>query len=175
MATKKVIEVNEREIQVKALMDSKVEEIHQVEKEQAELQALLDARIEDIKASFEGKFNSLTSKKDFLMAELRTLFEQVTAKETKTQAKVTLLSGDVVVKKATVKLEYDKKVLLENAEAAGLSEYIKTKEVQEFDWATLKAKLEIQEDGSIVNTETGEVVEIEGLSVLPVAESMVIK
>lgn len=172
---KKTVEIDEREVQIKAQMDAKVEEIHDVEKEQAELQALLDARIAEIKASFEGKFNSLNSKKDYLMAELRNMFSQVTAKETKTQAKVTLLSGDVVVKKATVKIDYDKKVLLENAEATGLMEYVKTKEVKDFDWTGLKAKLEIQEDGSIVNTETGEVVEIEGLSVLPVAESMVIK
>ena len=172
---KKTVEIDEREVQIKAQMDAKVEEIHQVEKEQAELQALLDARINEIKLSFEGKFNALSSRKDFLMTEVRTLFSQVTAKETKTQAKVTLLSGDVVVKKATVKIDYDKKVLLENAEATGLMEYVKTKEVKDFDWTGLKAKLEIQEDGSIVNTETGEVVEIEGLSVLPVAESMVIK
>lgn len=172
---KKTVEVDERVVAVQAQMDEKVEEIHQVEQEQAELQALLDARIQKIKESFQGKFDTLSSRKDYLVTELRTLFDQVPHKETKTQAKVTLLSGDVVVKKATVKLDYDKKVLLENAEATGLTEYIKIKEVQDFDWTSLKAKLEIQEDGSIINAETGEVLEIEGLSVLPVAEQVVIK
>ena len=172
---KKVVEVDERVIAVQAQMDEKVEEIHQVEQEQAELQALLDTRIQKIRDSFQGKFDSLNSRKEYLMTELRTLFDQVPHKETKTQAKVTLLSGDVVVKKATVKLDYDKKVLLENAEQTGLGEYITTKEVKDFDWASLKAKLEIQEDGSIINTETGEVLEIEGLGVLPVAEQVVIK
>nr|DAT81675.1 MAG TPA: hypothetical protein [Caudoviricetes sp.] len=172
---KKIVEVDERVVAIQAQMDEKVEEIHQVEQEQAELQALLDARIQKIKDSFQGKIDTLNSRKDYLMTELRTLFDQVPHKETKTQAKVTLLSGDVVVKKATVKLDYDKKVLLENAEQTGLTEYIKTKEVQDFDWASLKAKLQIQEDGSIVNVETGEVLEIEGLSVLPVAEQVVIK
>lgn len=172
---KKTIEIDERVVAIQAQMDERVEEIHEVEKEQAELQALLDSRIQKIKEKFQGKFDSLNSRKDYLMAELRSLFDEVPHKETKTQAKVTLLSGDVVVKKATVKLDYDKKVLLENAEQTGLTEYITTKEVKDFDWVSLKAKLEIREDGSIVNTETGEVLAIEGLSVLPVAEQVVIK
>ncbi len=172
---KKTVEIDEREVQIKAQMDAKVEEIHEVEKEQAELQALLDARIAEIKASFEGKFNSLNSKKDYLMAELRNMFSQVTANETKTQAKVTLLSGDVVVKKPTLKLDYDKKVLLENAEATGLMDYVVTKEVKDFNWMGLKAQLTVQDDGTIIHNDTGEVFDIEGLSVIPVAESMVIK
>lgn len=172
---KKTVEIDEREVQIKAQMDANVEEIHEVEKEQAELQALLDARIAEIKASFEGKFNSLNSKKDYLMAELRNMFSQVTAKETKTQAKVTLLSGDVVVKKPTLKLDYDKKVLLENAEATGLMDYVVTKEVKDFNWMGLKAQLTVQDDGTIIHNDTGEVFDIEGLSVIPVAESMVIK
>jgi hypothetical protein len=174
MAAKKV-EIDERVVAIQSQMDEKVAEVHQVEQEQAELQALLDARIQQLKDSFQGKFDILNGRKEYLITEIRALFDQVPSKETKTQAKVTLLSGDVVVKKATVKLDYDKKVLLENAEATGLGEYIKTKEVKEFDWTSLKEKLDIQEDGSIVNAETGEVLDIEGLAVLPVAEQVVIK
>ena len=174
MAVKKV-EVDERVLAIQSQMDEKVAEVHQVEQEQAELQALLDARIQQLKDSFQGKVDILNNRKEYLIAEIRALFDQVPSKETKTQAKVTLLSGDVVVKKAGLKLDYDKKVLLENAEATGLTDYIKTKEVKDFDWTGLKEKLEIQEDGSIVNTETGEVLDIEGLTVLPVAEQVVIK
>lgn len=242
MATKKV-EVDERVIAIQSQMDEKVHEVHEVEKEQAELQALLDARVQQIKDSFQGKFDILSNRKEYLVTGLKLLFDQVPHKETKTQAKVTLLSGDVVVKKPGVKLDYDKKVLLENAEAAinsyysekeelennlsniegrideaskldplsvdldvlyiqrnelleaidGLScewlSYVKSKEVKDFDWSAYKESLEIvevddvdQETGEvkgrinqIINTETGEVIEIEGLSVLPVAEQVVIK
>lgn len=174
-AAKKAVEVDERVIAVKAQMDEKVNEIHDIDKQQAELQALLDMRVQQIKDSFQNKFEALSSKKDYLITEIKILFDQVPHAETKTQAKVTLLSGDVVVKKATVKLDYDKKVLLENAEATGLTEYIKTKEVQDFDWASFKDKLGILDDGTIINNETGEVMEIEGLAVLPVAEQVVIK
>lgn len=174
MANKKV-EVDERVVAVKAEMDKKVAEINQVEYEKAELQALLDARIQQLKDSFQGKFDFLNIKKEYLTTELRTLFDQVPAKETKTQLKVTLLSGDVVVKKASMKLDYDRMLLLERAEEYGLGEYVKTTEVQTLDWASLKTNLEVQEDGSIINTETGEIMEIEGLSVIPVAEQVVIK
>ena len=228
MAAKKV-EVDERVVAIQSQMDQKVEEVHQVEQEQAELQALLDARVQQLKDSFQGKFDILNGRKEYLTSELRVLFDQVPHNETKTQAKVTLLSGDVVVKKPSLKLDYDKAVLLKNAEIAitaynitkeelenelsniefrideaskldpldvdldvlyvqrnelleavnGLNcewlPYIKSKEVKDFDWSAYKEKLEIQEDGSIVNTETGELLEIEGLTVLPVAEQVVIK
>lgn len=174
MAAKKV-EVDERVVAVQAQMDERVYEIRMLDQEEAELNALLEVRVEEIKQSFANKVEKIGSRREQLKTELRILFDQVPSKETKTQAKVTLLSGDVVVKKPTLKLDYDKKVLLENAEQTGLTEYITTKEVRDFDWTGLKSKLAIQEDGSIVNTETGEMLEIKGLSVLPVAEQVVIK
>lgn len=172
---KENIEVDERVVAIHSQMDEKVYEIRMLDKQEAELQALLDTRIEEIKASFAAKVEKIGSRREQLTSELRVLFEQVPSKETKTQAKVTLLSGDVVVKKPGLKLDYDKKVLLDNAEETGLKEYITTKEVKDFDWVGLKAKLIIQDDGSIVNTETGERLDIEGLMVQPVAEQVVIK
>lgn len=174
MAAKKV-EVDERVVAIQSQMDEKVYEIKMLDQEEAELKALLEVRIEEIKASFTGKVEKIGTRRNYLISELRALFDQVPSKETKTQAKVTLLSGDVVVKKPSLKLDYDKKVLLENAEETGLAEYITTKEVKDFDWTGFKARLAIQDDGSIINTETGELLEIEGLSVLPVAEQVVIK
>lgn len=242
MAAKKV-EIDERVVAIQAQMDEKVEEVHQVEQEQAELQALLDARVQQLKDSFQGKFDVLNGRKEYLISELRVLFDQVPHKETKTQAKVTLLSGDVVVKKPSLKLDYDKTVLLKNAEIAitaynitkeelkneladiedridGASKidpldvdldvlyvkrnelmeaideldcewlpYIKSKEVKEFDWSAYKENLEVSEVDNIdtetgevigkvsqiINKLTGEVLEIDGLSVLPVSEQVVIK
>ena len=174
MAVKKV-EVDERVTTVQAQMDERVYEIRLLDQEKEELDALLDKRIEQLKAAHAEKIEKIGNRRNQLITELRASVDQVPCKETKTQLKVTLLSGDVVVKKPTLSLEYDKKVLLENAESTGLTEYIKTKEVKEFDWASLKAKLGILDDGTIINNETGEVMEIEGLSVMPVAEQVVIK
>lgn len=242
MATKKV-EVDERVIAVQAQMDEKVYEIRMLDQEEAELKALLDARIEEIRASFEGKVEKIVSRREYLITELRALFDQVPHKEAKTQAKVTLLSGDVVVKKPSLKLDYDKAVLLKNAEIAitaynitkeelenelsniedrideaskldpldvdldvlyikrnelmeSIDEldcewlpYVKSKEVKDFDWSAYKEKLEVvqvedidKETGEvigvhnqIINKDTGEILEIEGLSILPVSEQVVIK
>lgn len=174
MATKKV-EVDERVLAIQTQMDEKVAEVHQVEQEQAELQALLDARIQQLKDSFQGKVDILSNRKEYLITEIRALFDQVPHKETETLAKVTLLSGDVVVKKPKLDFDYDKKLLLEHAEKNGMKEYVKTNVTHDFNWAGLKKVLEIQEDGSIVNVKTGGVLEIQGLKVLPVAEQVVIK
>lgn len=174
MAVKKV-EVDERVTAVQAQMDERVYEIRLLDQEKEEIDALLAKRIEQLKAAHAEKIEKIGNRREHLTTELRVLFDQVPHKETKTQAKVTLLSGDVVVKKPTLEFDYDKKVLIENAESTGLTEYIKIKEVKDFAWTDFKSKLQIQEDGSIVNTETGEVVEIEGLSVLPKAEQVVIK
>lgn len=242
MAAKKV-EVDESVVAIQSQMDEKVAEVHQVEQEQAELQALLDARIQQLKDSFQGKVDILNNRKEYLIAEIRALFDQVPSKETKTQAKVTLLSGDVVVKKAGIKLDYDKAVLLKNAEIAitaynitkeelenklssiedRINEvskldpleadsddlyiqrnelleaiadlecewmpYVKSKEVKDFDWSSFKEKLEVVPvdvldpdtgekigvHNQIINKDTGELLQIEGLSVLPVAEQVVIK
>lgn len=174
MATKKV-EVDERVIAVKSQMDGKVYEIIMLKKQKAEILALCDVRIEEIKASADGKVEKIDAYIEQLESELRVLFDQVPSKEAKTQFKVTLLSGDVVVKKPFLDIDPKKDILLKNVETNGLSEFVKIKEVREFDWAGLKKVLKIQEDGSIIHTKTGEVLEIEGLEVVTKPEQLVIK
>ena len=174
MAVKKNEDL-ERVVAIKAQMDEKVAEIHELEQEETELKELMEVRIAHIKASFDDKINKINTQKEYLIEELKSMFMQVPSKETKTQAKVALLSGDVIIKKPTVKFEYDKKVLLANADKNGLAEYVTTKVVKDFNWTDFEAKLSIQADGTIINTETGELLEIDGLSVLPVAEQVVVK
>lgn len=174
MAAKKV-EIDERVIAIQAQMDEKVYEIRMLDKQESELNALLEVRIEQIEASHREKKERIGSRREQLKSELRVLFEQVPSKDAKSQSKVTLLSGDVVVKKPFLDFEPKKDILLKNAEINGLSDFVKTKEVKDFDWAGLKKMLRIQEDGSIIHTETGEVLEIEGLSVVTKPEQLVIK
>ena len=174
MAAKKV-EVDERVIAIQSQMDEKVYEIRMLDKQEAELNALLEARIEQIEASHKEKIERISLRRNELTAQLRVLFEQVPSKQGKTQDKVTLLSGDVVVKKPFLDFDHKKDILLKNAETNGLSDFVKTKEVKDFDWAGLKKVLRIQEDGSIIHIETGEVLDIEGLAVVTKPEQLVIK
>ena len=84
----------------------------------------------------------------------------------------------MVLKKATKKLDYDKKKLLEWATSNGRTDLINSKTVDEFKWSEFKSSLAIQEglgiDG-IVDITTGEMLEIDGLSVVNVPEEVVIK
>ncbi|MDU6976128.1 MAG: hypothetical protein E6370_17820, partial [Clostridiales bacterium] len=72
---------------------------------------------------------------------------------------------------------YDKDTnkLLQWALENNLAEFVKTKQTQEFDWATFKATLEIIEGGVIINKETGEVMNMDGLGTKDVPEELVIK
>lgn len=233
----KKIEVDERIIQVQTQMDNIVEDIHDIDQQKAELQAVLNAKVQALKESFNSRIESLNSKREYLTAILKPLFEQVPQKIAQTQRKVILLSGEVVVKNAGKNIDYDKDKLLELAEkeekerlekysaameeltnvlakceeidsrianegideslieaqgeayadreaayekVASLSEpgfyegFIKSKTTKEFDWAGFKKLLQISDD-SIINTETGEIVKIEGLQVVDVPEEVIVK
>lgn len=107
----------------------------------------------------------------FFEGKLREYFEKIkaSAKDAKTQKSYKLPSGVLKLKKAAITLGYDKDKLLEYAEENGsMDDYIKT--VKEFKWAEFKKTLEIREDiktkeRSIVNKETGEIFNIEGLGI----------
>lgn len=74
-------------------------------------------------------------------------------KETKTQASYKLLSGSLVFKKPTQKMEPNREKLLEYVKANNMPEFVKTKE--DIDWAAYKKECQIV-DGKVVNTQTGD-------------------
>lgn len=112
----KKIEVNQEVLEIQERMESVIEEIQEIEQGKAQLEALYKEKIEKIKLQYEAKAKAMNEIISFKKNELRGLFDQVPHKATKTQEKVTLLSGDVVLKKAGTKLDYDKNVLLEVAQ-----------------------------------------------------------
>ena len=113
------------------------------------------------------------ARKRHLQEELKVLMDTVPKSETKTQFKVSLLCGDVILKKADKDYDKDPKKLLQWALENNLAEFVRTK--QEFDWAKFKATLEIVDDGVIINKETGEVMNMDGLGTKDVPEELVIK
>lgn len=164
---KKNIEVDERVVLVQEQMQEHLERIQSLEEEEATIEAVYKARVEKLKADYEARQTAIRGTIDLEMTQLKTLFEQIPHKATKTQEKVSLLSGDVVLKKAAYKLDYDKTVLLELAEKedSPLALYIKTKTTNDFDWAAFKDTLMITENGEIIDKLTGEVLNMDGLSV----------
>lgn len=174
MANSTGIELDTQVIQLKVEMDNVVESIKGIDYELLELEALLKAQIEQLKARFEEKQYLLKEKREKLQIQLRVIFEQVPQNETKTQRKVKLLNGDVVVRKPKLDFEKDIDKLLEWAKASNRDELISGKEVLSFKWADFKKRL-VPTDCGIVDVETGETLEIDGLHAITKAEELEIK
>ena len=173
MANKQVL-IDEQTIQLKVEMDQLIENIKELDVEIKELDQLFKARAELLKEQIEEKRYELQQEKNKQEGYLRELFEQVPQSETKTQRKVKLLSGDVVVKKAKLDFEKDIDKLLKWAKDNNRNDLINKKEVFSFKWTDFKKDLVPTEDG-IIYVETGEVLDIEGLSMIKKAEEMEIK
>lgn len=168
------IEIDPHIVTLKNSMDVLVEEVKAVNYEIEELAAMQQEQELNLKAKFEAKKEKLEKKKELILMEIRALVDQVPHKETKTQRKVSLPGGDVVVKKPTTKITADKNKLLAWAKENNLTDLIDIKEVASFKWAEFKGQLELTNSG-IVDTHTGELMEIDGLSVEDVAEEVQIK
>lgn len=174
MAKSVGIKLDARAIQLKVEMDNVVEDIRGLEYELAELEELFKVQLQQLKDRFEEKQYLLEQKKEKLQTQLRFLFEQVPQSETKTQRKVKLLNGDVVVKKPRLDFEKDGDKLLEWAKANSRDELINRKEVLTFKWADFKKRL-VPTDCGIVDVETGETLEIDGLTAITKPEELEIK
>lgn len=154
-------------------LENIVEEIKAKQQDKQNLIDLYNAKVAELKASLDSKTEQIDRDIHFLTQTARAEFEALPSKETKTQRKIVLLSGEFVVKKPTKKIEADKAILLkwgkENA-----PDYIDTNVVESFKWADFKKTLQITEDGQIINTETGEVIK-DGVEVVDVPEEVIVK
>lgn len=111
------------------------------------------ARIEEKLAAAERRCENGTR---FLTSKLAEYFETVPHKTTKTKASYRLLSGTLTRKFGGATMEKDDSKLVEFLKASGNLEFIKTEEKPK--WGEYKKRLEIM-GGSVVDTETGEIVE----------------
>lgn len=107
----------------------------------------LDRKQEEIDKRYEQETSYLL----FLLGEY---FKTVEHKETKTQESYQLLSGKLIYKKPTQKMEQDESALLDWCKA-NAPEYIKTK--QSVEWGQLKKLMQISGD-KVVYGITGEIV-----------------
>ena len=174
MSKNVVLEIDQRTVALKVEMDNLVEDIMELDAKIVELEAMFKMQVERLKEKFEKKQFCLKNKKEEMQRYLRELFEQVPQSETKTQRKVQLINGDVVVKKARVDFEKDTTKLLEWAQINNRTDLINKKEILSFRWADFKKNLVI-EDENIIDAQTGEMLEIDGLGVVTKAEELEIK
>ena len=174
MSRKAVLDIDQRALEVKVEMDNLVEDIMELDAKIVELEAMFKMQVERLKDKFEEKQFYFKAQKEEKERYLRELFEQVPQSETKTQRKVQLINGDVVVKKSKLDFEKDATKLLEWAQKNNREELINKKEVLSFKWADFKKNLVI-EDENIIDTQTGEMLEIDGLGVVVKSEELEIK
>lgn len=134
--------------------------VKKIAEERAELErlkALAQEQMQEIKDKISHMEELTERKTSFLKSCLAQYFETVPHKETKTQATYKLLSGQLVFKKPKQKLVKSDESLLAYLKENNMTEFVKTKE--EPVWNEFKKNLEII-DGVVVNTVTGEVVEV---------------
>lgn len=118
------------------------------------------AKIQQIEEALRKQKDKCDSEVGFFESKLREYFKTLKTEDTKTLKKYKLPSGQLIMKKSQITFDYDKDKLLQYAEKEKLEEYIKIS--KDFKWADFKKQLQIK-DNNIVNKETGEIVEIEGL------------
>lgn len=160
------IKINENEL-YQITNDSEAEEAVKIILEaKEERDRLLDlVTVEQIKLEAKAAKigDTYKSKTEFLLQKLREYVSTVKTHETKTQSKYKLLSGDIVIKKATQKMVKDDKALTlwlqDNA-----PEFIKT--TYEPRWGDFKRFLSA-EGNNITFTKTGEILDCVSLQDVP--------
>lgn len=154
--------------------DRLIEEIKEEKLEFQRLEELAAQKIEAIHVEIERKRVSHENNIGFKIAQLRAYFNTIKPKETKTQKKYPLISGELILKKETPKIDHDDTKILEWCRTENQEKYIKKIETEKLDWTRLKKELEISGD-TIINKGTGEIIECEGIKVITVPEQFDIK
>ena len=93
-------------------------------------------------------------------------------KETKTQFKYTSLSGEVVMKKDMLKIKQN--LDIEDVKKSDFKHFITVEQKEKLNWADMKRLLVIK-DKNIINTETGEIVNLKGLDLEEEKGKVIIK
>lgn len=154
-------------------LDNLVEEIKEKQEDKARLEELYKAKQEQLKANFTMQIEKIDNAINYFKEQIRVQFETQPYKETKSQRKLKVLSGEIVIKKPYKDIDPNRDALLEWAKE-NASEYISQKVTETLKWAELKKDLVITEDDQIINKETGELM-TEGVAVVEKPEEIVIK
>lgn len=140
--------------------DEMITEIKEMESDKLRFENIAKQKIDIINHSLESSIVRINDQIQFHKDQLAAFFLTVNKKDSKTQQSYSLLSGKLVMKKATTKLVHDDKKLIEYCKT-NASEYIKQIVTDTLDWKGFKSNIEILND-QIFSSSTGEV--LEGLS-----------
>ncbi|MEW9124868.1 MAG: host-nuclease inhibitor Gam family protein [Thermotaleaceae bacterium] len=150
-----------------------LDKIRESKAEYNRLEAVSKAKIQQIQELLKKEKEKADREIGFFESKLREYFETVETQDTKTLKKYKLPSGELKLKKPQATFKYNKKKLVKVADKyENMQDYVKIK--KDFDWAGFKNNLIIS-DGNIINKNTGEIVEIDGLSIEEKPEDFKVK
>jgi len=147
--------------------DWALSQIHEAENERDRLIKLAQDQINDLTTKIQELTEKCSNETAFLRSCLEMYFETVPTKETKTQKSYKLLSGTLVYKKPSVKINHDDEKLLDYLDG---TEFVETK--KSLKWGEYKKLLTIS-GNDVIDSETGEIVD--ACSVEDVPASFTIK
>ena len=133
--------------------DWAITQIHEAENERDRLITLAEEQITDLKDRIEELKTKCDNDTAYLRSCLEMYFNTVPTKETKTQKTYKLLSGTLVFKKPSVKINHDDEKLLDFLDG---TEFVEIK--KSLKWGEYKKLLTISGD-DVIDSETGEIVE----------------
>lgn len=136
-----------------------LKKLKKAKEEHDRLVALAQEEIADYNRQIAILDQQLESATSFLKGKLYEYFNTVEHKTTKTQESYKLLSGSLVMKKASTKISKpDDEKLLNVLKSVDASEFIQAKEVPL--WGEFKKTLTVTENGNVVD-QNGEILDIE--------------
>lgn len=153
--------------------DWAIAQIKEAETERDRLITLAQEQITDLQERIQELSAKCDNDTAYLKSLLAMYFDTVQTKETKTQKTYKLLSGTLVFKKPSVKINHDDEKLIDYLENNDGGDYIKLK--KSVDWAEFKKNLIITDDGEIVDFELGTVIDSSVCSLEEVPASFNIK
>lgn len=135
------------------MADWAIEQIKEKEEERDRLISLAQEKIKDLQDKIQEVTDKCEQSTAFLKMSLHSYFANVPHKKTKTQESYQLVSGKLVYKLPSTKINHDDEALIE---WLSNTEYVETK--KSLKWGEYKKNLQVT-DGKVIDTETGEVVE----------------
>lgn len=153
--------------------DDMIGEIKALQGDRSRFEKIANKKIENIDNEWLTKAKQIDGEIQFMKDQLAAFFLTVNKKDSKTQQSYSLLSGKLVMKKATKVIVHDDVLLMDWMET-NASNYIKQSITNKIEWGRLKKNLSIT-NGKIINSDTGEIIESEGLFIEDVKEKFEIK
>lgn len=156
------------------LADELVEEILDIREDLKRIDEIYEGRMRKLQENYRNERDTIQSRIDYKRFLLSEIIDKLEFKETKTQKKVELVSGDIIVKNKKIKLVPNKEKVIEEIREA-YPEFIKHSEIETLEWCKMKEEVQIDNSGKVFIDRDGEQIYLRGIEVHFEEEEMVIE